>query len=98
MWRIIYLSNETKQISNFRAQREALFFTSEMLRNTDRSEKVQISFTSQMVVTEQFWSYGFMSYIAETGGFVGLFTGFSLLQLEQVLQFCSTMFRSRKSS
>ena len=35
-----------------------------------------------MVVTEQFWSYGFMSYIAETGGFVGLFLGFSLLQLE----------------
>ena len=88
MWRIIYLSNETEQISNFRAQREALFFTSEMLRNTDRSEKVQISFTSQMVVTEQFWEYTFMAYVAETGGFVGLFLGWSILQTEHIIISC----------
>ena len=42
-----------------------------------------------MIVTEQFWAYGFMSYIAETGGFVGLFLGCSLLQLELVLLYCS---------
>lgn len=49
-----------------------------------------------MVVTEQFWSYGFMSYIAETGGFVGLFLGFSLLQLEEVLLYLSKLLRSRE--
>ena len=45
-----------------------------------------------MIVTEQFWAYGFMSYIAETGGFVGLFLGCSLLQLELVLLYCSKHF------
>ena len=65
-----------------------MFFTSEMLRNTDRSEKVQISFTSQMVVTEQFWEYTFMAYVAETGGFVGLFLGWSILQTEHIIMSC----------
>ena len=45
-----------------------------------------------MIVTEQFWAYGFMSYIAETGGFVGLFLGCSLLQLELVVLYCSKHF------
>ena len=45
-----------------------------------------------MIVTEQFWAYGFMSYIAETGGFVGLFLGYSLLQLELVVLYCSRHF------
>ena len=48
-----------------------------------------------MIVTEQFWAYGFMSYIAETGGFVGLFLGCSLLQLELVLLYCSKHFPVR---
>ena len=47
-----------------------------------------------MIVTEQFWAYGFMSYIAETGGFVGLFLGCSLLQLELVLLYFSNYFRA----
>ena len=72
----------------FRARRDALYFTSEMVRNEDRAEELQISFTSQMVVTEQFWEYGFMAYIAETGGFVGLFLGWSLLQFEQLITSC----------
>ena len=49
-----------------------------------------------MIVTEQFWAYGFMSYIAETGGFVGLFLGCSLLQLELVLLYFSNYFRARE--
>lgn len=65
-----------------------MYFTSEMLRNRDRAEKLQISFTSQMVVTEQFWEYGFMAYIAENGGFVGLFLGWSILQTETVIVSC----------
>ena len=47
-----------------------------------------------MTVTEQFWSYGFMAYIAENGGFVGLFLGYSLLQLEELITFCSKKFQS----
>ena len=42
-----------------------------------------------MTVTEQFWAYGFMAYIAENGGFVGLFLGYSLLQLEELIAFLS---------
>ena len=47
-----------------------------------------------MTVTEQFWSYGFMAYIAENGGFVGLFLGYSLLQLEELITFCFKKFQS----
>ena len=43
---------------------------------------------SKMTVTKQFWSYGFEAYIAENGGFVGLFLGYSLLQLEDLVKFC----------
>ena len=65
-----------------------MYFTSEMLRNRDRAEKLTISFSSQMVVTEQFWEYGFMAYVAENGGFVGLFLGWSILQTETVIVSC----------
>ena len=44
-----------------------------------------IYFKSKMVVTEQFWSYGFLTYVAENGGFVGLFLGYSVLQLKEFL-------------
>ena len=40
-----------------------------------------------MTVTKQLWSYGIEAYIAETGGFVGLFLGYSLLQLEEMAIF-----------
>ena len=42
---------------------------------------------SKMEVTEQFWSYGLLAYIAECGGFVGLFLGYSLMQLKDVMIF-----------
>ena len=42
---------------------------------------------SKMEVTEQFWSYGLLAYIAECGGFVGLFLGYSLMQLKEVMIF-----------
>ena len=44
-----------------------------------------IYFKSKMVVTEQFWSYGFLTYVAENGGFVGLFLGYSVLHLKEFL-------------
>ena len=44
----------------------------------------------RMSVTEQFWEYGAMAYVAETGGFVGLFLGWSLLQAEHIIRFVAT--------
>ena len=56
--------------------------------NTTSSTGIMyITFKSKMTVTEQFWSYGFLSYVAENGGFVGLFLGYSLLQLRDLIKF-----------
>ena len=41
-----------------------------------------------MKVSEQFWAYTFLAYIAECGGFVGLFLGYSLLQIEDLVTLC----------
>ena len=40
-----------------------------------------------MDVTEQFWVYNFLAYVAENGGFVGLFLGYSVLQLKDILYY-----------
>ena len=48
-------------------------------------EVLYLEFFSEMLVTEQFWAYEFMSYIAENGGFIGLFLGYSLLHLREIL-------------
>ena len=53
-----------------------------------------IYFKSKMDVTEQFWVYNFLAYVAENGGFVGLFLGYSLLQLEELIPFCFKKFQS----
>ena len=55
--------------------------------NKDTSEVMYIYFMSKMVVTEQFWAYGFLTYIAENGGFVGLFLGYSVLQLKEFITY-----------
>ena len=51
------------------------------------SKQVDIFFVSKMSVTEQFLSYTFLNYVAESGGFVGLFLGYSLLQITELLKF-----------
>ena len=53
--------------------------------NTDHVENLYLYFKSKMVVTEQYWVYGFMAYVAENGGFVGLFLGYSVLQLHDMI-------------
>ena len=40
-----------------------------------------------MVVTEQLWVYSFLAYVAENGGFVGLFLGYSVLQLKDIINY-----------
>ena len=57
-------------------------------KNKDKTYKTIIYFVSKMNVNEQFFAYTFMAYIAECGGFVGLFLGYSLLQIGEILQYC----------
>ena len=48
-----------------------------------------LNINSKMRITEQFWSYGLLAFVAETGGFVGLFLGFSILDMRIVIElFC----------
>ena len=56
------------------------------------TKNLDIFFKSKMTVTEQFWSYTFLAYIAECGGFVGLFLGYSILQIGDVFQYISNKF------
>ena len=58
-------------------------------KNKDYTNLLLFYFYSKMEVTEQFWSYTFVQYIAEIGGYVGLFLGYSLLQIGEILQFNS---------
>ena len=53
--------------------------------NTYNTDTVYLEFFSEMTVMEQFWAYTGMSYIAENGGFVGLFLGYSVLHLQDVV-------------
>ena len=46
-----------------------------------------IKFLPKMTVSEQYWSYGFMTYVAENGGFVGLFLGYSVLHVRDLMEF-----------
>ena len=49
------------------------------------TEELWLEFVSEMNVDEQFWTYTFMSYIAENGGFVGLFLGYSVLSFSDFI-------------
>ena len=62
-------------------------YLKEGVLNKDRSEVMYIYFKSKMVVTEQFWVYSFLAYVAENGGFVGLFLGYSVLQLKDIMNY-----------
>ena len=67
------------------------YLTSELIKKSDATQQLSVFFESRMVVTEQFWEYGVMAYVAETGGFVGLFLGWSLLQLGDLVHFISKL-------
>ena len=54
----------------------------------DSTEKgLLIRLLPKMTVSEQYWSYDFMTYIAENGGFVGLFLGYSVLHLRDLIEY-----------
>ena len=62
--------------------------------NTD---KLWISFVSEMIVTEQVWTYTFLAYIAENGGFVGLFLGYSVLNFGDFFKSLADFHKTRVS-
>ena len=51
----------------------------------DTAVSLKIYLISKMEVTEHFWSYGFMEWIAECGGYAGLFLGYSLSQFSDLI-------------
>ena len=55
-------------------------------KKLDRTQQLSVFLESGMVVREQFWEYGVMAYVAQTGGFVFLFLGWSFLQLGDLVQ------------
>ena len=71
------------------------YVTMNLKRRRDKSRRVKLYFNSKMFVTEQFWAYPFIAYVAECGGFVGLFLGFSILQIADVLQYFCGKFRNK---
>ena len=84
----------TPKLYYFRStsKRELYLTDEELSKGLKRKspDRMIIYFIHKMAVTKQFNSYGFMAYVAECGGFVGLFLGFSLLQLEQLFNFLET--------
>ena len=47
---------------------------------------MDLYFISRMTVSKQYWSHEFMAYIAENGGFVGLFLGYSVLHFRDAVE------------
>ena len=71
------------------------YITMYLKKKRDRTRILRLYFNSKMFVTEQFWNYPFMAYVAECGGFVGLFLGFSILQIADLLQYLCGKFRNK---
>ena len=55
------------------------------MMTTTETGSMQIALISKMNVSEQFFAYEFLAYVAENGGFVGLFLGYSVLQLRDFI-------------
>ena len=67
------------------AKKERYLFEEKL--SDSRLSYFTIYFKSKMVVTEQLWVYSFLAYVAENGGFVGLFLGYSVLQLRDFINY-----------
>ena len=68
--------------TDFNSRKERIVYLgAELTPNYSKTDFMELNFVSKMFVTEQFWAYTFLAYIAECGGFVGLFLGYSVLQL-----------------
>ena len=47
--------------------------------------KITIDINSRLEVVEEYLTYTMLSYIAEIGGYVGLFLGFSVYQVTDIM-------------
>ena len=70
---------------------QTVYLGSTLKKSTSTTDFMQIYFVSKMFVTEQFWAYTFLAYIAECGGFVGLFLGYSVLQIGDFFKMFDSM-------
>ena len=68
-----------------------IFVGSTLKMQSTKTDFMQLYFVSKMFVTEQFWAYTFLAYIAECGGFVGLFLGYSVLQIGDFFKMFDTI-------
>ena len=80
-----YYHFETKSRAQVRGD-NASFHSGVKRYNWKGSMKLSLNINSKMRVTQQVWSYKLLSFIAETGGFVGLFLGFTILDIRVVME------------
>ena len=80
----VFLSFRTKK---------SRYLSSDGKKTTDSATYVKISLISKMDVTERFWSYGFVEWIAECGGFGGLFLGYSFSQIGDFIELVTVTFK-----
>ena len=50
----------------------------------------QVKFNSMLVVKQQFYSYLYLEFIADIGGCVGIFLGYSLYDIAHLVVFVMT--------
>ena len=78
--------------TDFGTSKERTIFVGSTLKmQSTKTDFMQLYFVSKMFVTEQFWAYTFLAYIAECGGFVGLFLGYSVLQIGDFFKMFDTI-------
>ena len=78
-----YYTFDAKSTMQQKGLKKGFYLDGSSLETT--AEGMTLTFKSRMDVTEQFWSYGLLAYVAENGGFVGLFLGYSVLQFRDVV-------------
>ena len=78
---------DTEQLYSFHGRKHKVWrwYQGNLKYDDAYTDEFWLEFVSEMTVTEQFWTYSFMSYIAENGGFVGLFLGYSVLSFSDFI-------------
>ena len=82
LWKIVYFTRTEK----------IRYLSNNGKKTTDSASDLKISLISNMDVTERFWSYGFVEWIAECGGFGGLFLGYSFSQIGDLIELLTGSF------
>ena len=79
---------DTKEVYNFDGKKHKVWrwYQGNLNYDDSNTDELWIEFVSDMNVIEQVWTYTFMAYVAENGGFVGLFLGYSVLSLSDFFE------------